>query len=506
MRKRTIGSGGLDRRTVLKAASALGVGVSLGGSIGLPADLDEPAQLDATGVGELVRAGELTPLEVLDAAIARAEAVNGRVNCLSEKLYDRARSRAAEIGRDGVFAGVPYLLKDETELAGVRRHLGSRIDPSLAMASATDPTIARMEAAGVNVFGRTTMSEFGALPTTETAAYGVTRNPWNLDHTPGGSSGGAAAAVAAGIIPMADAWDGAGSIRIPASNCGLVGLKLTRGRTPSPDKWFPELNLASHFCVSRTVRDSANLLALVEAQNLDVLPPVGRIAGPSTRRLRIGVIAASLGGRQPSAETAEAIAATIRLLEGLGHEVRETRWSVDTQAFQADFAQIYLAYGDRMADRLAAENGLDRQVMITQVEPASRAMALMGTMVSDAALEGVLSRVPTHAKAYYAQFNDLDAVMTPVLLKPPVKIGEINASIPLGDLAQRLAEYADYTMLQNAVGGPAISLPLYWTDEGLPIGLQFAADRGGERILLELAFELERAQPWAHRRPPVWAG
>ena len=491
-----------NRRAVLKGASVLG----LAGVASAAFAQDVLADLDATGLAQKVRAREVTPLELLEAAINRAEAVNGRLNCLSETLYDRARARADRIAPEGAFAGVPYLLKDETEFAGVRRHLGSRIDGSLAMSTKTNPTISRMKAAGVNVFGRTTMSEFGALPTTETEAYGITRNPWSLQHTPGGSSGGAAAAVAAGIIPMADAWDGAGSIRIPASNCGLVGLKLSRGRTPSPDRWFPELNLSSHFCVSRTVRDSANLLAVVETSGVDGLPPVGRVMGAAARRLRVGVIATSLGGRAPSPEVIEALTAAVRLLEGLGHDVREDAWPLDAQAFQADFAQIYLAYGDRMADRLAADNGLERQAMIDPVESASQAVALMGTMVSEAALQIVLSRVPAHAAAYYAQFASRDVVLTPVLLKPPVKVGEINASMPLGDLAQRLVEYADYTMLQNAVGGPAISLPLHWTEEGLPVGLQFAAGRGGERTLLELAFELEQARPWAQRRPPVWAG
>lgn len=315
-----------DRRAVLKGASVLG----LAGVASAAFAQDVLADLDATGLAQKVRAREVTPLELLEAAINRAEAVNGRLNCLSETLYDRARARADRIAPEGAFAGVHYLLKDETELAGVRRHLGSRIDGSLAMSTKTNPTISRMEAAGVNVFGRTTMSEFGALPTTETEAYGVTRNPWSLQHTPGGSSGGAAAAVAAGIIPMADAWDGAGSIRIPASNCGLVGLKLSRGRTPSPDRWFPELNLSSHFCVSRTVRDSANLLAVVETSGVDGLPPIGRVKGAASQGRRDR----DQPGRAPSPEVIEALTAAVRLLEGLGHDVREDAWPLDLKPFR----------------------------------------------------------------------------------------------------------------------------------------------------------------------------
>ncbi|WP_354087190.1 amidase family protein [Brevundimonas faecalis] len=495
----------MTRRTMMQAAAALGAGAAGGAASAAPSD--PWADMDATAMAEKVRAREVSPLEMLEAAIARAEAVNGRLNCLSETLYDRARTRAAEgrVPLDGPFAGVPYLLKDETELAGVRRRFGSRLDAGLPVTERSDPMVERMEAAGFNIFGRTTMSEFGALPTTETAAYGVTRNPWNTNHTPGGSSGGSAAAVAAGIVPMADAWDGAGSIRIPAANCGLVGLKPTRDRTPGMDKWFPALNLASHFCVSRSVRDSAALLAVTETQGTPGLPPTGRVEGPSTRRLRIGVAASSLGGHAPSVETAAALADAVALLEGLGHSVRPVAWPIDADAFQADFTQIYLAYGDRMADRLARALGQDRAALMAQAEPASQAMAMMGSMISEAALQTTLERVGVHAARYYAGFQDLDLLMSPVLLTPPVEIGRINGSVPILDLAQRLNHYADYTMLQNAVGGPAISLPLFWTAENLPLGVQFAADRGDERTLLELAYELEQARPWASRRPPTRA-
>lgn len=495
-----------DRRRFLAGASAL---ASAGGAVGFEARAarSDDSDLDATGLAMAVRAGNLSPLETLEAAIARLEAVNPDINCLSEALYERARSRARTLDRSLPFAGVPYLLKDETEWAGVRRHAGSRLDALMPVMEKTDTMISHMEAAGFVVFGRTTMCEFGALPTTETVAYGATRNPWNRDYTPGGSSGGAAAAVAAGVIPMADAWDGAGSIRIPASNCGLVGLKATRGRVPGqPDKWFPQLDLSNHFAVSRSVRDSANLLALTEVDaQASGLPPVGHVKGPAARRLKIGLVTKGLSGHAPSSEVADSLEASVRLLQDLGHQVVEVDWPLDTAAFQADFTRIFLGYAARTKAQLLKQSGMDEAELEKRVEPASLAMAGLGQMATETVLEPVFGRVGAYAQAYYAQFETIDLLLTPVLLTPPVKIGEIHASLPIMELADRLAHYADYTMIQNAVGGPAMSLPLHWTSAGLPVGVQFAANRGDERTLLELAFELEAAAPWAGRRPPVWA-
>jgi len=350
------------------------------------------------------------------------------------------------------------------------------------------------------------MSEFGALPTTETAAYGKTRNPWGLDHTPGGSSGRSAAAVAAGIVPLAHAIDGAGSIRIPASNCGLVGLKPSRHRTPGAPGYLAELDLSAEFCVSRTVRDSANLMAQTQRRGADAAySPVAPVTGPSSRRLRIGYVEKSLGGHAPSPEVSQGLLATAKLLDGLGHHVEETRWPFDTQAFLADFTILYLSEGSQLKRRLMLETGMDAAELTKLVEPAMVAFSRMGDSVKPATLEKALARVAACSQAYFDGFSAIDVLLCPVLLKPPAKIGDINGSVPLLLLAYRLNHYADYTMVQNATGGPAISLPLAWTADGLPVGMQFAAPLGDEATLLALAFELEEAKPWMNRHPPVWA-
>ncbi|OSZ63591.1 hypothetical protein CAP40_17855 [Sphingomonas sp. IBVSS2] len=495
------------RRDFLQRAGAMGVGALLpGAAFAAPAAADELAEMDATALAEAIRTRRIHPVEALDAAIARAEAVLPDINCFSEKLYDRARKQALATKRfSAPFAGVPFLVKDEEDLAKTHVHFGSRLDKVTPIAKHDGPMAAAIGQAGFNAFARTTMSEFGALPTVETLAYGITRNPWALDHTPGGSSGGSAAAVAAGIVPMAHAADGAGSIRIPASNCGLVGLKPSRGRVPDAPGHLAQLDLTEPLCVSRTVRDTANFLAAVEIGRGGVYPPVGRVEGPSTRRLRVGLLISGLGGALPDKEALMALDATYKVLSGLGHQVKEVKWPFDTKAFLADFTQIYLLEGAQLKRYLLSATKLDAQHLAELIEPASAAIGAMGDLIPPASADQALGRVSGYAKGYYGVFDKVDVLMSPVLLKPPVKIGEINGSLPLDMLASRLNAYADYTMVQNAFGGPAISLPAHWTAEGLPIGVQFAGRLGDERTLLELAFELEQAAPWAKRRPPLWA-
>ncbi|MBQ1499318.1 MAG: hypothetical protein IIZ38_13475 [Sphingomonas sp.] len=495
------------RRDFLQRAGAMGLGALLpGAALAMPATASDFAEMDATALAEAIRARRVHPVEALDAAIARAEAVLPDINCFSEKLYDRARKQALATKRFvEPFTGVPFLMKDEEDLARTRVHFGSRLDRVAPIARRDGPMAAAIGRAGFNVLARTTMSEFGALPTSETLAYGITRNPWALDHTPGGSSGGSAAAVAAGIVPMAHAADGAGSIRIPASNCGLIGLKPSRGRVPDAPGHLAQLDLTEPLCISRTVRDTANFLASVELRQNGVYPPVGCVDGPSSRRLRVGLLIGGLSGTLPDKDVLMALDATYKVLKDHGHQVREVKWPFDTKAFLADFTQIYLLEGAQLKRYLLSATKLDAQHLAELIEPASAAISAMGDLISPASADQALGRVGAYAKGYFGVFEKVDVLMSPVLLKPPVKIGEINGSLPLGTLASRLNGYADYTMAQNAFGGPAISLPTYWTAEGLPIGVQFAGRLGDERTLLELAFELEQAVPWAKRHPPVWA-
>lgn len=499
-----------DRRAFLKATGAVGAGVLLPHAASATpqaraAAADDFAQMDATALAAAIRARRISPAEALDAAIARAEAT-ADLNCLSEKLYDRARARLRSIDLSAPFAGVPILMKAEEDLAGTRKSYGSQLDRVAPVSTQNGPFASAIDRLGFSIFARTTMSEFGALPTTETIAYGVTRNPWSLNHTPGGSSGGAAAAVAAGVVPLAHAADGAGSIRIPASNCGLVGLKPTRGRVPDAPPLLPHMALAVPLCLSRSVRDTANFLAMVERKDRDApYPPVGTVTGPAQRRLRIGLIINGLSGAMPEMEVLRALDAASRPLIAEGHTVREVRWPFDGKAFLAGFTQIYALEGRAMRRRIFDDTGVTAAQLTTLIEPASRAIAALADMIPPQADQQIIDRVADPLRAYINWFNSVDVVMSAVLLKPPVAVGEINGSLPLPTLIERLGAYADFTMIQNASGGPAISVPVYRTPEGLPIGVQFAAKPGDERVLLELAFELERLIPWGATHPPVWA-
>ncbi|WP_052215705.1 amidase family protein [Sphingomonas sp. ERG5] len=511
------------RRDFLKKAGAAGAAVMISGMVsglfpgmagaasgGIGADF---ADMDATGLAAAIKARRISPLEAINAAIARAEAVQPQINCISQTLYDRARQRAPLIDLTAPFAGVPYMVKDEADVSGTATHFGARLDRLMPIQQRSDPMIMLSEKSGLNIFARTTRSEFGILPTTETSAYGVTRNPWELSRTPGGSSGGAAAAVAAGIVPMAHGSDGAGSLRIPASNCGLVGLKPSRDRITAGGHSMVggKINVSSWlgvtFCVSRSVRDSANLLSLLEMSGADaVLPPVGRVTGPPARRLRVGYVMNGLGGHTPDPEVVRSVQSTLKLLESLGHRVDERRWPFDGEAFLEDFTLIYTARArDRKKTIPPEMAALGTRILEGLVDPATLRMGEMSEDISDEMVARSYARIDAQSRAYFGLFDTIDILVTPVLLKPPVPIGQINGSVPFPILLLRLNNYADYSMLQNATGGPAISLPLHWTKDGLPVGVQFAGRLGDDRTLLELAFELEQARPWARRRPPVWA-
>ncbi|QNQ10207.1 amidase family protein [Sphingomonas alpina] len=491
------------------AAAALIPGSALARAVAEPAA--DFASMDATGLAAAIKARKISPLEAVNAAIARAQAVQPQLNCISQELYDRARKHVPAINPAGPFAGVPMMIKDEADVAGTAKHFGSKLDKLTPIAKENDQLVELIEQSGFNIFARTTMPEFGILPTTETLAYGITRNPWNLDHTPGGSSGGAAAAVAAGIIPLAHGSDGAGSLRIPGSVCGLVGMKPSRDRLAGPlsiinGKMDVSGFLGESFCLSRTVRDTANMLALLEMKGAGaVYPPVGKVTGPGTKKLRIGYIMNSLGDHVPVPEVAEGVNATLKLLESLGHHVSPVKYPFDGAAFVEDFTVVYLARANEAKKLLPPGTSLDPKILRALVEPLSFSMSQLAEDVPDAMAAKCYERIAAASKAYFGLFDTIDILVTPVLLKPPARIGDINGSLPVAVVMQRLNNYADYTMLQNATGGPALSLPMHWTKDGLPVGVQFAGPLGGDRALLELSFELEKAQPWAQRRPPLWA-
>jgi amidase len=459
---------------------------------------------DATELAAMIRRGDLTAVEAIDAAVARVEALQPTLNFLVAETYQRARDRAKAGGLSGPFAGVPYLIKDMFDVIGSTTRYGSRFSASLPPAGAQGPMIDALERAGLVLIGRSALGEFGFLPTTEPLAFGPTRNPWNPEHTPGGSSGGAAAAVASGVVPMADAADGGGSIRIPASACGLFGLKPSRGRMVGDQMPAAGFDVTVQHGLTRTVRDSATLFAATERQGEGaVFAPVGVVGAANVRRLRVGLLPSSLNGWAPDAQVQAGVDAGVRLLAGLGHAVRPTDWPVDGRRLGADFMTLWTNAAFSVAGLIRQMTGQAPDP--SQLEPFTLAMADMAAAAPEGSLDAAKTRLHAVAAAYDRWFDDFDVILSPVLVTPPPTIGHIAGDVAFETMLDRLGRFSNYTTLHNIAGAPAMSVPLHWTDDGLPVGLQFAARAGDERTLFELAFELEAAQPWAHRRPAVWA-
>jgi amidase len=459
---------------------------------------------DATGLAALVRAGEINARELAQTAIARIEALNPQVNAVILKAYDQALDELAARTDRPAFLGVPYLVKDlHAPVRGLSLTNGSRmfVDPPATFDSTL---IARLRAAGFVMLGRTNSPEFGLSASTEPHRYGATRNPWNLDRIAGGSSGGSGAAVASGMLPAAHATDSGGSIRIPASCNGLVGLKPSRGRSVAGGRPDPGIDISVNGCVSRSVRDTAAWLAATEqAGGNATFAPVGVVTGASTQRLRIRMDIPNALGREPDAEVRAAVEAAAALCRSLGHDVREGRPQIDGQQFTADFILLWAAGAAEvvaLVQSQAAGAPLDQLL-----ETLTLDLATHYQQQGQAALEAAIVRLREVEARYASFFSDADVYLTPVLAKPPIALGQIAGSLGMAAFST-LTDYVGYTPLENIAGAPAISLPLAWSSGGLPIGVHFAAAKGQERRLLELAYELEQAQPWAARKPGINAG
>jgi amidase len=459
---------------------------------------------DATELAARIRRGDITAVEAVDTAIAQIEALQPQLNFLVSDSFERARDRAKAGDASGPFGGVPYLIKDMFDVIGSVTRYGSRFSAVLPPATHQGAMIDAIEASGLIIVGRSALGEFGFLPTTEPLAFGPTRNPWNLALSTGGSSGGSAAAVAAGVVPMADAADGGGSIRIPASACGLFGLKPSRGRLVGQTVPAGGFDLTVQHGLTRSVRDSATLFAATERHGVGaVYPPIGNVTTPASRRLRIGVLPYSLKRRAPHHDVQAGVDATVRLLEALGHSVRPTEWPVDGVALSEDFGVLYSNGALGVVKLLRANLGRDPDD--SMLEPLTLAMAARAEADPTGTLEAVTDRMNAVAGVYDSWFDEFDVVLSPVMLTPTVRLGEIRGDVPVDLLLKRLDAFVDYTVLHNIAGAPAMSVPLHWTADGLPVGMQFAARGGNERTLFELALELEDAQPWADRKPPVFA-
>jgi amidase len=473
---------------------------------------DDPFRwLDATAQAELVRSGEVTPLELVDAAIARIERIDPALNAVIHTRFERARDEAAAGPPDGPFRGVPFLLKDLfTDSEGDPAHNGMQALRDAGNIGRADAwLVTRHRKAGFVITGRTNTPEMGLLPTTEPLAHGPTHNPWDLSFSPGGSSGGSGAAVAAGLVPVAHATDGGGSIRIPSSMCGCVGLKVSRGRiTMGPDR--DESGVSVGHVISRTVRDSAGVLDATHGPgpgDMVIAPaparPYVEEVGADPGRLRIGLLAANPQG-ELHADCERAVREAAKLLESLGHDVEEAHPpALDGPEMATQFAARWCA--NAAAGVAATGAALGRTLGEGDVEPITWAMAEFGKGFTAVDIVNALAASARFTRAIGLWFAEgWDLLLTPTLSQPPLRLGEITASAenPLEALA-KAGPYAVFTSSFNVTGQPAISLPLHWNEAGLPIGVQLVAGYAREDVLLRIASQLEQAAPWADRHPSV---
>ncbi len=477
---------------------------------------EEYVDHDATALADRVRKREVKRSEVLAAAIEIAERRNPQINAICHAPYEEvmAQTKARDDAppSESPFDGVPFLLKDlGVEYEGFPMRFGSR---SLAdyVSPYTDTLGNRYVASGVSILGRTTTPEFGLIAVTESALYGDTRNPWNLDHTPGASSGGAAAAVAAGIVPFAHANDGGGSIRIPASCCGLVGMKPSRGRTPSgPVVGEIVSGFGYQHVVARTLRDCAGMLdatAGEETGDIYAAPPAPlsyvEEIGKGPGKLRVAFWTKYWRDGQPTdPECIAAVANAVKLLEQLGHEVEEKRPDMDFESLFRAFMVQWAAVTAATVDRLKLANpDMDETAMF---EPFTRELADEGRSRSAAELTLARELLFSSARTMGRFHESYDVLVTTVLGTPPLAIGEWSReSARFLDEESRASRFLLCSYLTNATGQPSITLPLHMTSDGLPVGVMFTAAYGREDLLYRLAGQLEQAAPWIDRRPDVF--
>jgi len=463
--------------------------------------------LDATDQAALVAAGEVSATDLVEAAIERIETFDEPLNSVVVRWFDDARVAAADV--DGrlalgepvpLFAGVPTLLKDlwAHSVGHPMTNGNAGLQAEMPISTYDTTLVSRFRDAGLITLGRTNSPELGSLPVTEPLSFGPTRNPWSTDHTPGGSSGGAAAAVAAGLVPIANASDGGGSIRIPASCCGLIGLKPSQGRiTMGPDR--DESGLGVHFAVTRSMRDTASLLDAVCGPGVGdnvIAPapsrPYADEVGADPGRLRIGLLASHPLGGTLDPECAAAARHGASLLEGLGHDVHDAHPAVlEDASFSGRFMAIWatnMSLGIQTMGKM-----IGRDLTADEVEPVNWAMGEFAKHMSATDLGTALGAINEYRRQMQEWWTDgWDLLVTPTLSEPPVRIGEHDATPddPMAGM-KRAAEFVSFTPPFNTSGQPAISLPLHVTAEGLPVGVQLVAAYGREDLLIRVAAQIE---------------
>ncbi|OYX45073.1 MAG: hypothetical protein B7Y90_18955 [Alphaproteobacteria bacterium 32-64-14] len=445
----------LTRRTLL--ATVYGTGLAACAPMPKFGNASGGKGPDATATASMIRSGEMTAIEAVNGAIKRCESANSQLGFLVNNTYDLARARA-KTQLSGPFAGVPWLVKDLNDVTGA---------------------------------------------VTQPLGFPPTRNPWDTTRSTAGSSGGAAAAVASGVVPMAHANDGGGSIRFPAANCGLVGLKPSRGRLIHDRPGARALDIAVQGVVSHTVRDGAGMTAATEATGTAaVYPPIGLVTGPGARRLKIGVLTKGFAGFEADLEVAAAVNATAKTLEGLGHTVTGTTTWPTPATFMDDFLAFWSL--GALQDITEGSKAVGRAPDDTLFEPFSLRMAENGAKMTPAEIQAVQGRLIAAANAYNTWIKDFDIVISPVFKSKPSPLGYLRGDVPFDTLRERLIEQVGYTLIHNVSGAPGMSLPLGWSSDGLPIGVQVSGALGSEKTLIEIAYELEAATPWVGKRPGVW--
>lgn len=490
--------------------------------------VEEYGKYDGIGLAGLVRKGEVHPSELLAAAMGRADAVNPGLNAIIERFDDRARLKATQALPAGTrFAGVPFLTKAlGQEIEGLPISQGCMALRNYVASESAD-VVRRWEAEGLLIFGSTNTPEFGSKNVTEPRAHGPARNPWDRSRTPGGSSGGSAAAIAAGVVPMAGASDGGGSIRIPAAACGLLGLKASRGRIPGgPSAGEGIYGSAVQGVITRSVRDSAAMLDVMQGPEPHAPYYMPRpeqsyleaITRPP-RRLRVGFATASPLGSPVHADAAAAVEDAARLLQGLGHDVEEAAPRIDGRQMSQDFLTSWFCYVAAAVQEIRGKTGAARN----EFDPDTLAMADAGRTVSAVELMQTHGRWQNYVNALARYHQKYDLLLTPVLSEPPLPIGHTatprllqlgNDIVSMAGLTGMLRKtrlfqdtvlknlaWTPFTQLANITGRPAMSVPLYWTQKGLPLGVQFVGGLNSEALLLQLAAQLEQARPWFDRRP-----
>jgi amidase len=478
---------------------------------------DELTGMDATAQAEMVRKGDATPTELLEAALARIDKLNPELNAVIHRLDDKAEAAVAGGLPDGPFTGVPFLVKDAVcHTAGDPYHAGMQVLKDADWHEDEDTVLAqRYRAAGFVICGKTNLPELATSCTTEPVVYGATKNPWDTSRSPGGSSGGAAAAVASGMVPVAHGNDMGGSIRFPSGACGLVGLKPNRARTTlAPthgEYWGP---LTHEHVLTRSVRDTAAVLDAVHGPapgDPYTAPPPARPyadeVGADPGRLRIGFrTRGTSGGDESHPDCVAAVEGAAKLLESLGHHVEPaTVDGLGDPRLGAGFPILYAATIGRDVERWSERIG--RTIAPSEMEPLNALGVELASGLSAAQYVAALDNLQSWSRgvaAWWADGNDV--LVTPTSSEPPVPLGELSADAPDQLAAMiRMGELTTFTAPWNVTGQPAISLPLHWNDDGLPIGVQLVAAYGREDVLIRLAAQVEAAQPWADRRPPVSA-